>query len=113
MSTPWSADLWPDGWLTSISVERGGRDQAGRPTLGQVFTVDRVLVGWRSTSDSPEWDDAPEDLAVMYLERDTFEFQQWDLIIIPPGPWPSGRWQIDGSPQPSQLGTQVMLRRRI
>lgn len=107
MPTPWRADAWPVGWLTTITVIRG-RDPDQR-----VFLVGRVLVGWRSTGDSDEWEDAPYDTAVLYLEPGAFAFDRDDLINVPPGHWAGGRWQIDGSPMPGQMGLEVRLRRRI
>lgn len=113
-SLRWLLDGYPQDWLTSVTVIRdGGKDPFGVELPDVEYTIDRCLVGFGSSEDSAEWEDQPEDRASIFVERGQFDFQQNDLIIVPDGPWASGRWQIDGRPQTGPLGTECRLRRRI
>lgn len=110
----WSLGNYPASWLTSVTVIRdGGKDPFGAELPDLEFTVDRCLVGYRSSEDPPDWEDQPDDRAALFVERGQFDFHANDLIIVPDGPWASGRWQIDGRPQTGPLGTECRLRRRI
>lgn len=111
---------FPPSWLCSVRVVRGGRDQAGNPGTGELFDVDRCLVTWPTllgSEDGPAWDEQPSDRAILYVDHatdpDGTVFAERDMITVPPGPWPSGRWQVDGRPMPYPNGTVVRLRRRI
>lgn len=104
---------FPTGWKTSVTVTRGGRDQAGNTSAPETFQIDGVLVGPSSTGDGGDWNEAPDDRATMWLDPGTFDFQPRDVVDIPEGRHPSGRWQVDGRPKPWPLGIEVQLRRRI
>lgn len=119
MTAAWSLSRFPADWLTTATVTRGGRDQAGNVTDPETFVLDPVMVGWVSTADSPDWEGSPDEVAVLMLNRgqaaqgatEPFRFRPKDIVDIPDGPWPSGKWRVGGDTQAGQLGTMVQLRK--
>lgn len=110
----WSIAAYPASWLCTVTVIRdGGKDVWGLDLPDLEFAVDRCLVGFRASSDAPDWEDQPDDRASLFIEPGRFTFLHNDRIDVPEGPWASGRWWIDGRPQTGPLGTECRLRRRI
>lgn len=70
------------------------------------------MVGWRSTDDPVDRTDLTENTAVLYHDDPSADIRDGDLIEVPVGAWPSGRFQIDGTVKPWPMGLEVPLRRR-
>lgn len=105
-------DRFPDAWKTAVTVTRGGRDAKGNPVPGEDHVVRGCLIGWRSTDDPVDRSDLTEDRAVLYADDPLADIQDDDLFDVPVGPWPSGKFQTDGTIKPWPMGLEVPLRRR-
>lgn len=102
---------FPEEWRCTVAVSRGGRDAKGNPLPAEPHDVEDCLVGWRSTEDPVDRSDLTDDTAVLYHDGPV-DIRDGDLFDVPDGPWPSGKFQTDGTVKRWPMGVEVPLRRR-
>lgn len=103
---------FPNEWLTSVTVERGGgTDPRGNPLPGAEHTVNPCLVTTQSTEEEARTD-LPDTSAYVLADAGA-DFAPGDVVTVPEGSrlWPWGRFIVNGDPGFTPLGVRVQLRR--
>lgn len=108
---PRIVSLFPADWLCTVTVRRSGRDAKGNPLPETTHEVPDCLVGGRATTDPLDRADIPSDTVMLYVDDSAADIAAGDLITVPPGPRPSGKFRVDGSPVPWPLGLEVQLKK--
>lgn len=103
---------FPAEWLTDVSVERPGEpDPRGYPVDAEVHTVGPCLVSQQaSAEDEATRSDAAETAGYLFGPP-LMDVRSTDVVIVPEGPWPSGRFEVNGEITKGPLGDRARLRR--
>lgn len=102
---------FPADWKCTVLVHRSGRDAKGNPLPETTHEVTECLVGGRATTDPVDRADIPSDTVILYADDPAADIREGDLITVPAGPRPSGKFRVDGSPVPWPLGLEVQMKK--
>lgn len=105
-------DELPSEWKCDVQVSQIGKDPKGNVVTTPVTVLEGVAPAWQSSSDPTDFATRDASKAAIYAGQiDTNLVRNGYVVDIPDGPWPSGRWRVDGTPNRWPLGTEILLAR--
>lgn len=103
---------FPVEWRTPADVIRRTTDRHGNTTEAFSHTLEDCLISTQESSEEPQSRSVSPDTSAFLYTPAGVDVLSTDIIQIPPSNyWPSGRFQVDGEPDRTPLGTRVPLRR--